>query len=214
MDLAGSCSLPLLFLGSKISTPIKSCTACFSSTNDTGTVTRAIASSSIPITVCSPSKWFCPSRIQPTIHRASFDSNELAYKSLNPSTPLPNWAKIWSPPTNHSPPCGDCCGLLRKSTGDVLQVIDVENRSLNNVIIFPLDGVFFVRSTIEIVHKGHRKRGGKSFMRGGHAALTQGRGHEWSNGKCYVIFCTQTEIDFGPLDLNHVHIDRLRVGSI
>ncbi|KAK6920337.1 Plastid lipid-associated protein/fibrillin conserved domain [Dillenia turbinata] len=34
--------------------------------------------------------------------------------------------------------------------GDVLQVIDVENRSLNNVITFPPDGVFFVRSTIEI----------------------------------------------------------------
>lgn len=34
--------------------------------------------------------------------------------------------------------------------GDVLQVIDVEKRLLNNVITFPPDGVFFVRSTIEI----------------------------------------------------------------
>ena len=34
--------------------------------------------------------------------------------------------------------------------GDVLQVIDVENKSLNNVITFPPDGVFFVRSGIEI----------------------------------------------------------------
>ncbi|KVH88245.1 probable plastid-lipid-associated protein 11, chloroplastic [Cynara cardunculus var. scolymus] len=34
--------------------------------------------------------------------------------------------------------------------GDVLQVIDVEKRSLNNVITFPPDGVFFVRSDMEI----------------------------------------------------------------
>ncbi|KAH0670520.1 hypothetical protein KY290_025935 [Solanum tuberosum] len=34
--------------------------------------------------------------------------------------------------------------------GDVLQVIDVENKTLNNVITFPPDGVFFVRSTIEV----------------------------------------------------------------
>ncbi|XP_071698704.1 probable plastid-lipid-associated protein 11, chloroplastic isoform X2 [Rutidosis leptorrhynchoides] len=34
--------------------------------------------------------------------------------------------------------------------GDVLQVIDVENKKLNNVITFPPDGVFFVRSGIEI----------------------------------------------------------------
>lgn len=34
--------------------------------------------------------------------------------------------------------------------GDVLQVIDVEKRTLNNVITFPPDGVFFVRSTIEV----------------------------------------------------------------
>ncbi|KAL6005039.1 putative plastid-lipid-associated protein 11, chloroplastic [Asimina triloba] len=33
--------------------------------------------------------------------------------------------------------------------GDVLQVIDVEKRSLNNVITFPPSGVFFVRSTID-----------------------------------------------------------------
>ncbi|XP_059301662.1 probable plastid-lipid-associated protein 11, chloroplastic [Lycium ferocissimum] len=36
------------------------------------------------------------------------------------------------------------------NAGDVLQVIDVEKRSLNNVITFPPDGVFFVRSTIEV----------------------------------------------------------------
>ncbi|KAI3693879.1 hypothetical protein L1987_76834 [Smallanthus sonchifolius] len=34
--------------------------------------------------------------------------------------------------------------------GDVLQVIDVEKRNLNNVITFPPDGVFFVRSEMEI----------------------------------------------------------------
>lgn len=34
--------------------------------------------------------------------------------------------------------------------GDVLQVIDVENRVLNNVITFPPHGVFFVRSGIEV----------------------------------------------------------------
>lgn len=34
--------------------------------------------------------------------------------------------------------------------GDVLQVIDVQNKTLNNVITFPPDGVFFVRSAIEI----------------------------------------------------------------
>ncbi|CAL1401753.1 unnamed protein product [Linum trigynum] len=40
--------------------------------------------------------------------------------------------------------------LLGTKAGDVLQVIDVEKGSLNNVITFPPDGVFFVRSTIEI----------------------------------------------------------------
>ncbi|MCD7473465.1 putative plastid-lipid-associated protein 11, chloroplastic [Datura stramonium] len=34
--------------------------------------------------------------------------------------------------------------------GDILQVIDVEKKTLNNVITFPPDGVFFVRSTIEV----------------------------------------------------------------
>lgn len=34
--------------------------------------------------------------------------------------------------------------------GDVLQVIDVEKMSLNNVITFPPDGVFFVRSNIQV----------------------------------------------------------------
>ncbi|KEH22347.1 plastid lipid-associated protein [Medicago truncatula] len=41
-------------------------------------------------------------------------------------------------------------GLFGTKTGDVLQVIDVKNLSLNNVITFPPDGVFFVRSNIEI----------------------------------------------------------------
>lgn len=40
--------------------------------------------------------------------------------------------------------------LLGTQAGDVLQVIDVEKRILNNVITFPPSGVFFVRSTIEI----------------------------------------------------------------
>lgn len=39
------------------------------------------------------------------------------------------------------------------AAGDVLQVIDVENCRLNNVITFPPDGVFFVRSNIEIASK-------------------------------------------------------------
>ncbi|KAL1543365.1 putative plastid-lipid-associated protein 11, chloroplastic [Salvia divinorum] len=34
------------------------------------------------------------------------------------------------------------------AAGDVLQVIDVEKKTLNNVITFPPDGVFFVRSDI------------------------------------------------------------------
>ncbi|PIA50243.1 hypothetical protein AQUCO_01300763v1 [Aquilegia coerulea] len=40
--------------------------------------------------------------------------------------------------------------LFGTQTGDVLQVIDVEKRILNNVITFPPSGVFFVRSSIEI----------------------------------------------------------------
>ncbi|XP_021904164.1 probable plastid-lipid-associated protein 11 isoform X2 [Carica papaya] len=40
--------------------------------------------------------------------------------------------------------------LFGTQAGDVLQVIDVEKRSLNNVITFPPHGVFFVRSDIEI----------------------------------------------------------------
>ena len=40
--------------------------------------------------------------------------------------------------------------LFGTQAGDVLQVIDVEKRVLNNVITFPPSGVFFVRSTIEI----------------------------------------------------------------
>ncbi|GMY23270.1 probable plastid-lipid-associated protein 11, chloroplastic [Fagus crenata] len=41
-------------------------------------------------------------------------------------------------------------GLFGTRAGDVLQVIDVDKRTLNNVITFPPDGVFFVRSDIEI----------------------------------------------------------------
>nr|GMD62448.1 probable plastid-lipid-associated protein 11 [Ipomoea batatas]GME21425.1 probable plastid-lipid-associated protein 11 [Ipomoea batatas] len=40
--------------------------------------------------------------------------------------------------------------LFGTRAGDVLQVIDVENMTLNNVITFPPDGVFFVRSNIEV----------------------------------------------------------------
>ncbi|XP_007052201.2 PREDICTED: probable plastid-lipid-associated protein 11 [Theobroma cacao] len=40
--------------------------------------------------------------------------------------------------------------LLGTRAGDVLQVIDVEKKTLNNVITFPPDGVFFVRSSIEV----------------------------------------------------------------
>lgn len=36
------------------------------------------------------------------------------------------------------------------AAGDVLQVIDVEKKTLNNVITFPPDGVFFVRSDIQV----------------------------------------------------------------
>ncbi|XP_068330725.1 probable plastid-lipid-associated protein 11, chloroplastic [Pyrus communis] len=40
--------------------------------------------------------------------------------------------------------------LFGTQTGDVLQVIDVGQRVLNNVITFPPDGVFFVRSDIAV----------------------------------------------------------------
>lgn len=40
--------------------------------------------------------------------------------------------------------------LFGTRAGDVLQVIDVDQKLLNNVITFPPDGVFFVRSNIEI----------------------------------------------------------------
>ncbi|XP_029129037.1 probable plastid-lipid-associated protein 11, chloroplastic isoform X3 [Cajanus cajan] len=40
--------------------------------------------------------------------------------------------------------------LFGTRAGDVLQVIDVRERTLNNVITFPPDGVFFVRSGIEV----------------------------------------------------------------
>ncbi|XP_058221648.1 probable plastid-lipid-associated protein 11, chloroplastic isoform X2 [Rhododendron vialii] len=40
--------------------------------------------------------------------------------------------------------------LFGTRTGDVLQVIDVDQGVLNNVITFPPHGVFFVRSTVEI----------------------------------------------------------------
>ncbi|KAI7748627.1 hypothetical protein M8C21_012427 [Ambrosia artemisiifolia] len=41
-------------------------------------------------------------------------------------------------------------GFFGTEAGDVLQVIDVEKRSLNNVITFPPHGVFFVRSDMDI----------------------------------------------------------------
>ncbi|XP_006289907.2 probable plastid-lipid-associated protein 11, chloroplastic [Capsella rubella] len=41
-------------------------------------------------------------------------------------------------------------GLFGTTAGDILQVIDVKKRILNNVITFPPDGVFFVRSDIQI----------------------------------------------------------------
>ncbi|KAJ6806348.1 putative plastid-lipid-associated protein 11 [Iris pallida] len=40
-------------------------------------------------------------------------------------------------------------GLFGTATGDVLQVIDIGEGTLNNVITFPPDGVFFVRSSAE-----------------------------------------------------------------
>ncbi|KAL5571625.1 hypothetical protein UlMin_021222 [Ulmus minor] len=43
--------------------------------------------------------------------------------------------------------------LFGTQTGDVLQVIDVDRKLLNNVITFPPDGVFFVRSDLEIASK-------------------------------------------------------------
>ncbi|XP_076927111.1 putative plastid-lipid-associated protein 11, chloroplastic [Bidens hawaiensis] len=41
-------------------------------------------------------------------------------------------------------------GVFGTEAGDVLQVIDVEKGKLNNMIVFPPDGVFFVRSDVEI----------------------------------------------------------------
>lgn len=40
-------------------------------------------------------------------------------------------------------------GFFGTETGDVLQVIDIGEGTLNNVITFPPDGVFFVRSSAE-----------------------------------------------------------------
>ncbi|KAG6432325.1 hypothetical protein SASPL_103901 [Salvia splendens] len=40
--------------------------------------------------------------------------------------------------------------IFGTAAGDVLQVIDVEKKTLNNVITFPPDGVFFVRSDIQV----------------------------------------------------------------
>ncbi|XP_057807313.1 probable plastid-lipid-associated protein 11, chloroplastic isoform X2 [Salvia miltiorrhiza] len=40
--------------------------------------------------------------------------------------------------------------IFGSAAGDVLQVIDVEKKTLNNVITFPPDGVFFVRSDIQV----------------------------------------------------------------
>lgn len=40
--------------------------------------------------------------------------------------------------------------LFGTQAGEVLQVIDVHKKSLNNVITFPPDGVFFVRSDIQV----------------------------------------------------------------
>lgn len=40
--------------------------------------------------------------------------------------------------------------IFGTAAGDVLQVINVENLTLNNVITFPPDGVFFVRSDIQV----------------------------------------------------------------
>lgn len=44
-------------------------------------------------------------------------------------------------------------GLFGTKAGDVLQVIDVDSLTLNNVITFPPSGVFFVRSGIDIASK-------------------------------------------------------------
>lgn len=41
-------------------------------------------------------------------------------------------------------------GFFGTETGDVLHVIDVQNKVLNNVITFPPNGVFFVRSSLEV----------------------------------------------------------------
>ncbi|PON61181.1 Plastid lipid-associated protein/fibrillin conserved domain containing protein [Parasponia andersonii] len=43
--------------------------------------------------------------------------------------------------------------LFGTQAGDVLQVIDVDRKLLKNVITFPPDGVFFVRSNVEIASK-------------------------------------------------------------
>ncbi|XVE88576.1 hypothetical protein DITRI_Ditri19aG0080400 [Diplodiscus trichospermus] len=40
--------------------------------------------------------------------------------------------------------------LFGTQAGDVLQIINVNKKTLNNVVTFPPDGVFFVRSSIEI----------------------------------------------------------------
>ncbi|KAK6918591.1 hypothetical protein RJ641_017013 [Dillenia turbinata] len=54
--------------------------------------------------------------------------------------------------------------------------------SLELIPLSPVSGSLLFQSE-RTLHKGHRKRGGKSFMRGGHAALTHGRGRDWSSGQ-------------------------------
>ncbi|OMO96130.1 hypothetical protein CCACVL1_05066 [Corchorus capsularis] len=47
--------------------------------------------------------------------------------------------------------------LFGAQAGDVLQVIDVEKKSLHNVMTFPPDRVFFVRSSIEMASSQRAK---------------------------------------------------------
>ncbi|KAJ8534767.1 hypothetical protein K7X08_016495 [Anisodus acutangulus] len=60
------------------------------------------------------------------------------------------WRLLWTTEKEQLYIIKNIAPFFGTKAGDVLQVIDVEKRNLNNVITFPPDGVFFVRSTIEV----------------------------------------------------------------
>ncbi|XP_016439220.1 putative plastid-lipid-associated protein 11, chloroplastic [Nicotiana tabacum] len=60
------------------------------------------------------------------------------------------WRLLWTTEKEQLYIIKTAAPFFGTKAGDVLQVIDVEKGTLNNVITFPPDGVFFVRSTIDV----------------------------------------------------------------